>query len=50
RRAAGATGALARQPWRVEWEAAIQALDHPQVELVSRGRLVPADSPPDTTG
>ncbi|AVT14443.1 hypothetical protein [Paracidovorax avenae] len=46
----GATGALARQPWRVEWEAAIQALDHPQVELVSRGRLVPADTPPDTAG
>ncbi|WP_200843254.1 hypothetical protein, partial [Raoultella sp. 18083] len=23
----GATGALARQPWRVEWEAALQPLD-----------------------
>lgn len=45
----GATGALARQPWRVEWEAAIQPLDHAQVELVSRGRLVPADAPPDTS-
>lgn len=44
----GATGALARQPWRVRWEAATQALDHAQVELMSQGRLVPADMPPDT--
>ncbi|MDA8455006.1 hypothetical protein M4R22_09540 [Acidovorax sp. GBBC 3334] len=44
----GATGALARQPWRVQWEAATQALDHAQVELMSCGHVVPADWPADT--
>lgn len=44
----GLTGELARQPWRIEWQAEAQALEHDQVELLSRGRLVPAtnDSPP----
>ena len=38
----GATGDLARQPWRVQWEPAAQAPDHPEVALLSRGTLVPA--------
>ncbi|MDA8444091.1 hypothetical protein [Paracidovorax valerianellae] len=40
----GATGALARLPWRVQWEAATEAIDHPQLELLSQGRMVPADA------
>lgn len=42
----GATGELARQPWRVQWEPATDALDHPQVRRLSRGTLVPADAAP----
>ncbi|GKT01539.1 hypothetical protein AVKW3434_19140 [Acidovorax sp. SUPP3434] len=42
----GATGALARLPWRVQWEAATEAIDHPQVELLSQGRMVPATAVP----
>ncbi len=40
----GATGALARQPWRVQWQAEAEAVDHHQIELLSRGQLLPADS------
>lgn len=49
----GATGALARQPWRVQWQAATQAIDHDEIELLSQGQLVPAADtpaqPPDKT-
>lgn len=44
----GATGELARQPWRIEWQAEAEAVDHHQVELLSRGLLLPQaqdDSP-----
>lgn len=43
----GLTGELARQPWRIAWQTEAEALDHHQVELLSHGRLVPAeqDSP-----
>lgn len=46
----GLTGELARQPWRIEWQPQAEPLDHHQVELLSRGRLVPAepDSPQGT--
>ncbi|WP_270174559.1 hypothetical protein [Diaphorobacter sp. ED-3] len=39
----GLTGELARQPWRIEWQPQAEPLDHHQVELLSRGRLVPAE-------
>lgn len=38
----GATGDLARQPWRVQWEPRTKKLKHPQVALLSLGTLVPA--------
>lgn len=38
----GATGKLARQPWRIEWQPQAEPLEHHQVELLSRGRLRPA--------
>lgn len=45
----GLTGELARQPWRIEWQAEAQALAHHEVQLLSRGQLVPvpvaADGP-----
>ena len=38
----GATGELARQPWRIAWQPEAEAVDHHQVELLSRGQLLPA--------
>ncbi|SFC71830.1 hypothetical protein SAMN05216344_13424 [Polaromonas sp. OV174] len=38
---AGATGDLARQPWRVEWTTVLQTLDHPAVAQLSQGLLHP---------
>lgn len=35
----GATGELARQPWRVAWQTALVALDHPAVSHLSAGHL-----------
>lgn len=35
----GATGELARQPWRVQWQGALQALEHPAVSHLSAGVL-----------
>lgn len=35
----GATGELARQPWRVEWQTDLVALDHPAVSHLSAGQL-----------
>ena len=43
----GATGAFARQPWRVQWLAAHERIKHPQVELLSQGSLVPANARPE---
>ncbi|MBS0294604.1 MAG: hypothetical protein JSS01_19030 [Proteobacteria bacterium] len=52
----GATGALARQPWRVQWLAEQQALAHDDIALLSLGHLVrsgheepPAPPPPADT-
>nr|WP_315464891.1 hypothetical protein [uncultured Rhodoferax sp.] len=50
----GATGELARQPWRVQWTPEIQAVEHPAVTHLSCGQLVhhPAGStaaPTDST-
>ncbi len=41
----GATGALARQPWRVAWQAEAAALAHDEIALLTLGQLVPADQP-----
>ena len=41
----GATGAFARQPWRVQWLATHKRIRHPEVELLSQGTLVPAGTP-----
>jgi hypothetical protein len=35
----GATGQLARQPWRVQWRTDVLALDHPAVSHLSAGHL-----------
>jgi len=35
----GATGDLARQPWRVQWHTDLTALDHPAVTHLSSGQL-----------
>ncbi|WP_228768080.1 hypothetical protein [Limnohabitans sp. DM1] len=35
----GPTGQLARQPWRVQWQTEVQALDHPAVSHLSAGLL-----------
>ena len=42
----GLTGALARQPWRVEWEPRTHKIKHAEIALLSRGQLVPADVAP----
>ncbi len=36
----GATGQLARQPWRVQWQPEAERLDHEQVELLTLGVLM----------
>ncbi len=41
---AGATGDLARQPWRAEWSTLLQALDHPAVSQLTQGLLHPVTS------
>ncbi|MDW5441201.1 hypothetical protein [Polaromonas sp. SM01] len=43
---AGATGDLARQPWRAEWGTELQALDHPAVSHLSQGLLHPMTPDP----
>ena len=35
----GATGQLARQPWRVQWRTDVLALEHPAVSHLSAGHL-----------
>ena len=44
----GATGDLARQPWRVAWGTEIRNIDHPALERVSGGQLVSLKAPPAT--
>ncbi len=39
----GATGDLARQPWRVEWSTDFLTLDHPTLAGVSAGTLHPTE-------
>ena len=42
----GATGELARQPWRVQWHNEITALEHPSITRLSSGqRSTPAPMP-----
>lgn len=36
----GATGDLARQPWRLQWHNVLAALDHPEISHLSSGQLV----------
>ena len=45
----GATGELARQPWRVQWHTDVAAQAHPAVTHLSRGQLVHASNPTPTT-
>jgi len=45
----GATGELARQPWRVQWHTDVAAQEHPAVTHLSSGQLAPASSPTQTT-
>lgn len=40
----GATGDLARQPWRVEWSTDFLTLDHPTLAGVSAGQLIPVET------
>lgn len=35
----GATGDLARQPWRLQWHNVLAALDHPEISHLSSGAL-----------
>jgi hypothetical protein len=42
----GATGELARQPWRVEWHNDLASLDHPEVSHLSTGHLRSLLAPP----
>ncbi|QDL56756.1 hypothetical protein EXZ61_09980 [Rhodoferax aquaticus] len=42
----GATGDLARQPWRVQWNNTLKAVKHPAVSHISGGTLVPAPLSP----
>jgi hypothetical protein len=42
----GATGDLARQPWRVEWNAKHRRIKHPALERISTGQLVSLRMPP----
>jgi hypothetical protein len=35
----GATGELARQPWRLQWHNVLDALDHPAISHLSSGQL-----------
>jgi hypothetical protein len=39
----GATGDLARQPWRMEWSTELLTLDHPTLAQVSAGTLHPIE-------
>jgi hypothetical protein len=39
----GATGDMARQPWRVRWSAEQGAIDDPHVAWMSRGQLMQSD-------
>lgn len=41
----GATGDLARQPWRVEWSTDFLTLDHPTLAGVSAGQLLSTATP-----
>ncbi len=42
----GATGDLARQPWRMEWSTDLLTLDHPVLAQVSAGTLHPTEESP----
>lgn len=45
----GATGALARQNWRVQWHNQLLAVDHPALTHFSSGHLEVATAPAPTT-
>jgi hypothetical protein len=42
----GATGELARQPWRLQWHNVLAALDHPAISHLSSGQLELTSTPP----
>lgn len=44
----GATGDLARQPWRLQWHNVLVALQHPEISHLSRGHLEHTSTPPVT--
>ena len=41
----GATGALARQPWRLQWHNVLAVLDHPEISHLSSGQLEHTSAP-----
>ena len=42
----GATGKLARLPWRVQWQAALRTCGDEQVQALSAGTVQPLNSAP----
>lgn len=44
----GATGDLARQPWRLQWHNVLVALQHPEISHLSSGHLEHTSTPPPT--
>ena len=44
----GATGELARQPWRLQWHNVLDALDHPAISHLSSGQLEHSSTTPTT--
>ncbi|MES2879927.1 MAG: hypothetical protein V4713_16055 [Pseudomonadota bacterium] len=44
----GATGHLARQPWRLQWHNVLAALEHPAISHLSSGQLEHLGTPPST--
>ena len=44
----GATGDLARQPWRVQWHTDLTALEHPAITQLSSGQLEHSSTTPTT--
>jgi hypothetical protein len=44
----GATGELARQPWRLQWHNVLDALDHPAISHLSSGQLEHTSTTPTT--
>jgi len=45
----GATGELARQPWRVQWHTEVTAMEHPAITHLSSGQLAHTSASDPTT-